>query len=205
MKVLVGRWEVELKRLLGKTQKQLMIISPFVTGVAVDILRPVAEGDRVACKLITRLNLNDFRSGVSDLGALKQLVEMGVEVRTLKRLHAKVYVFDDREAVVTSANFTGGGLTNEHEWGILVSRDECVEVFEEADALWNRLRITLRTSDLDANSRTLEEYRQSHPVVEIEESDLLPDEGESPLSHDESELEIALVPQRIARVDRERN
>ena len=107
MKVLVGEVEVELKRLLGKTQKQLMIISPFVTGVAVDILRPAAEGGRVACKLITRLNLNDFRSGVSDLGALKQLVEMGVEVRTLKRLHAKVYVFDDREAVVTSANFTG--------------------------------------------------------------------------------------------------
>ena len=63
--------------------------------------------------------------------------------------------------------------------------------------MWNRLRITLRTSDLDANSRTLEEYRQSHPVVEIEESDLLPDEGESPLSHDESELEIALVPNAL--------
>ena len=44
VKVLVGRWEVELKRLLGKTQKQLMIISPFVTSAAVSILRSVAEG-----------------------------------------------------------------------------------------------------------------------------------------------------------------
>jgi hypothetical protein len=194
LKLLVGRWGTELRRLLDGTQTRILIISPFVTSVAVSTLRPLAESKRVSCRLITRLNLNDFRSGVSDLAALRQLVEMGVEVRTLKGLHAKVYVFDDREAVVTSANFTGGGLSNEHEWGGLLSKSDCVEPFEESTALWGRLKRTLVVGDIDAISANLEEDRRSHPVAEIDNGEILQDEGEVPTPPDGSGLEIHLLP-----------
>ena len=192
MRLLVGKWGSELKRLLRESCNQVTIVTPFVTGVAPNLLRPIAEGGQVKCRLITRLNLNDFRSGVSDLRALKELVEMGVLIKTLKGLHAKVYVFDNREAVVTSANFTGGGLANQHEWGVLVGRAECVEVFDQADVLWDRLTRSLNRGDFDAIERTLEEYGRTHPVTEIDEKDILPDLGETPSPHD-AELEITLT------------
>jgi len=40
------------------------------------------------------------------------------EITTLPSLHAKVYVFDRRLAVVTSANLTRGGLDSNYEYGV---------------------------------------------------------------------------------------
>jgi phosphatidylserine/phosphatidylglycerophosphate/cardiolipin synthase-like enzyme len=43
-----------------------------------------------------------------------------MEIRFLPSIHAKVYVADERLAVVTSANMTRGGLLNNLEYGIEV-------------------------------------------------------------------------------------
>lgn len=62
-------------------------------------------------------------SGATDVAALASLVEEfpQTEVRFLPSLHAKAYVIDSREAVVTSANFTESGLWRNFEYGVFVS------------------------------------------------------------------------------------
>ena len=80
----------------------------------------------------------DFYTGVSNPDILSELFKEGVQVKTPYGLHAKIYNCDDKWSVVTGANFTGGGLTNDHEWGLLVTREECPDVFKQATALWGR-------------------------------------------------------------------
>jgi hypothetical protein len=51
-------------------------------------------------------------------------------------LHSKVYIFDDSKAIVTSANFTNGGLINNYECGILIyDREKIVELCNYFESL----------------------------------------------------------------------
>ena len=43
---------------------------------------------------------------------------MGGEVVLVSQLHAKIYVVDRKEAIVTSANLTKGGIDDNYEAGI---------------------------------------------------------------------------------------
>jgi hypothetical protein len=71
------------------------------------------------------------------LSALRHLLEVGAEVRGIKNLHAKVYVFGMARSMVTSANLTEAGLTRNHELGFISDEpsivSSCREYFEK---LW---------------------------------------------------------------------
>ncbi len=112
----------------------LRIISPFIKLGALDQLLRTYRGP---LQVITRYNLDDFSAGVSDLSSLRRLLSIGAEVRGVRGLHAKVYLFGDRRAVVTSANLTGSGLTGNHEFGVVSEAapvlQACGDYF---DALW---------------------------------------------------------------------
>lgn len=112
----------------------LLIISPFMKTRAVKRLTHGKENIRV----LTRFCLHDFFEGVSDLGALRHLLDVGAEVRGIKYLHAKVYVFGDQRSIVTSANLTDAALTRNHELGF-VSEDAAVlsKCRDYFDRLWN--------------------------------------------------------------------
>ena len=163
MQLFVGQWETRFKHFLAQARQNVLIISPFVSQAAVKLLRPLLENRQVSCKVITRLKLYDFRLGVSDHNAMGELIRFGAVVKSLKGLHAKVYIFDRDWAVLTSANFTAGGLNNNHEWGLLVSCKECPQIFDEAEALWLRLTKTLQPRDVSSIDETLKEYLTRHP------------------------------------------
>jgi phosphatidylserine/phosphatidylglycerophosphate/cardiolipin synthase-like enzyme len=46
------------------------------------------------------------------------ITDLGGAVKFMPKLHAKIILVDKREAVVTSANFTTGGLDLNYEGGI---------------------------------------------------------------------------------------
>jgi phosphatidylserine/phosphatidylglycerophosphate/cardiolipin synthase-like enzyme len=60
-------------------------------------------------------------SGATDVAAIAALVESCPQtlVRFLPSLHAKIYISDTRQAVVTSANLTENGLSRNLEYGVL--------------------------------------------------------------------------------------
>lgn len=129
-------WE----KLLGGAASRhasLQIISPFIKTGA--LTRMLDRGRPKEIKVITRFNLMDFYEGVNDLSALRLLLQRGAEIRGVKGLHTKLYIFGGREAVLTSANLTGRAFNRNQEFGFL-SDDApilaaCSEYFE---SLWAR-------------------------------------------------------------------
>ncbi|MDQ6775619.1 MAG: phospholipase D family protein [Actinomycetota bacterium] len=51
------------------------------------------------------------------MSALRVLIDAGADVRGLRGLHAKVFVFGDQRAIVTSANLTEAALARNAEFG----------------------------------------------------------------------------------------
>lgn len=111
-----GGWWEELETALGCGASTVRIASPFIKHGAVEGLLSEASP---SLRILTRFNLDHFREGVSDISALRRLVKLGAQVRGVRRLHAKLYLFDADHAVITSANMTEGGLRKNHELGVI--------------------------------------------------------------------------------------
>ena len=120
---------------------RLRIVCPFIKERSLDRLLELRP-KRV--QVITRFNLADFAERVSDIAALRELLDCGAAVRGIRNLHAKVYVFGSRRAIVTSANLTEAGLSLNPEFGVVTSDPtaimECGDygIRRYFDSLWRR-------------------------------------------------------------------
>jgi hypothetical protein len=108
-----------------KLTAKLKVVSPFVSE---QIIRKIHESFNLEnLELITRFNLRDFASNVSSLPCLRFAVECESKVYGVKGLHSKIYIFDQRSVIVTSANFTNGGLLNNYECGVYITDENVVK------------------------------------------------------------------------------
>ena len=125
VEMLPSPWEHHFETLLRGCHSSLIVCSPYISrGPCERLVRCLhrAGTDSPTVQIVTDLSTDNLLSGATDAGALLVLMESlpAVFVRYLPRLHAKVYVRDDAEAVVTSGNMTDGGLTRNHELGLRV-------------------------------------------------------------------------------------
>lgn len=169
MKLIKNNWlKVFLQSLNGT--EHLRIISPFINQIVVNHL--IANWKGKTIQVITRFNLNDFQSGASSLEALKTLVNIGAEIKGIKDLHSKLYIFDTKQAIITSANFTGGGFFRNFEFGILTDElnkvEETTKYFEK---LWNFDNKVLDIKMIDSWKKTIKDNKIVKPI-NIELADL---------------------------------
>lgn len=106
-------------------KSRLLVASPFVNDGIIGLTDLVSQD--VSRTLMTRADLRNFALGSSNLHSLCALARGGVTVHHLDGLHAKVYVFDDRSALVTSANATVSGMSRNWECGLATSDRGVVE------------------------------------------------------------------------------
>lgn len=136
MQLYLKNWYRSFFDELKRTQ-QLRIVSPFVKEQLVRNMQTAIDFEKF--EFITRYSLFDFAQNVSSLGALKFCVERGASVFGIKELHSKVYLFDKRAAIVSSANLTNGGLINNFECGIYTDDKRVINqlhsYFDELKAL----------------------------------------------------------------------
>ena len=111
----------------------LLISSPFVNDGILKLTDLVPK--EASRTLVTRTDLRDFAVGASNLDTLCSLSRDGVSIRSLSRLHAKIYVFDSSVALVTSANATRAGLWRNFECGLGIT--DTATVRELAKSLLN--------------------------------------------------------------------
>lgn len=154
-----SHWESELSEAMSFDSSALRLVSPFIMlGPAFRLLSLGPESVRV----ITRFNLNDFASGVSDPRALRHLLQGGASVRGIRNLHAKLYLFGSRRAIVTSANLTDSGLRRNAEFGVLTDDaaaiESCIAYF---DRLWDCAGKDLELHQLDEWERDLTRHLSS--------------------------------------------
>ena len=115
-------WGQELAAAIRAYPSEVRIVCPFIKKGALKRLLSHRPGD---VQVITRFSLADFADGVSDVEALRMLLDAGASIRGIQNLHAKLYLFGTSRAVITSANLTDTALTRNQEFG-LVADDEAV-------------------------------------------------------------------------------
>ena len=94
-------------------------------------------------RLLTSLMKMDIASGATNLETVGALVQAGVECRFFgerPRLHAKVYIFGDASAVVTSANLTGSAFNENIEVGVELRGQEVENLTAWFDKLWGQAK-----------------------------------------------------------------
>jgi len=132
-----SKWDKEIADALTAHRSEIKVISPFIKKGAAE--RLVKNGRPDLLRVITRFNLSHFADCVSDLSALKFLLDHGAEIRGIQHLHAKVYLFGAKRAIVTSANLTEAALLRNHEFGFVSDDANVVAACEGYfDGLWNR-------------------------------------------------------------------
>jgi|LSQX01.3.fsa_nt_gb phosphatidylserine/phosphatidylglycerophosphate/cardiolipin synthase-like enzyme len=101
--------------------------------------------------VLSNFNAAYFSRGYSETNAFRDALRVGGRVRNCQRLHAKMYLFDEDTAVVTSANLTNGGIRGNLECGVLVHGPELTrEVRDYFDRLWrHEVTGTIRVEVLD--------------------------------------------------------
>ena len=123
--IVVSPTHTWLSSALEACSVSLAIASPYIgeyLSGSVSKLR-----SNVAVSLLTRTVLTDFASGASNLEAVIHLAHRCGGVHSLNSLHAKVYVVDDRKALVTSANATFTGMYKNRECGLETSEAETIQ------------------------------------------------------------------------------
>jgi hypothetical protein len=109
----------------------------------------------------------DVVAGATSLRALRSLISAGVECRCLSdgpRLHAKVYIFGQQTAVVTSANLTKNALDANIEVGVSVSRSIAGDLGIWFDALWSRA-VPINLNDLSRWEQETEAMRREYATL----------------------------------------
>ena len=130
-------WERELTAALSADPSHVRIVCPFIKKGALERLLKTVRLRTL--QVVTRFNLLDCAEGVSDLSALRLLLERGAMVRGVRNLHTKLYVFGTRRAILTSANLTEAALRLNHELGCVTDDSDLVErCVSYFDSLWSR-------------------------------------------------------------------
>lgn len=105
--------------LIKESKNNIYLCAPFIKKEVVDrILENKKDG--IEMVVITSANISNFLCGSLDISAIKELIEQGVIVRNYQNLHAKIYIFDRKKALVTSANLTNNALYHNFEYGVLI-------------------------------------------------------------------------------------
>lgn len=118
-------WHLKLGELINSASQEITISSPYVTTEGTKF---IAENVSLQLKklgklqIITNLSPTNICQGITDPSALQILINeiAEVEIRHLPRLHAKVYIADSNQAIITSGNLTLGGLQLNFEYGVSV-------------------------------------------------------------------------------------
>lgn len=126
MKILTTPWKDNLLELVHQSKKSIKITSPFLkNNICSELLR--VKNDSAKLEIITSFKLMSVYSGSLDLAAIESILDKNGVVKNYSKLHSKIYLFDDSNAVITSANLTNGGLLRNFEYGILIDEKSIVK------------------------------------------------------------------------------
>ena len=167
-------WNEHFSAAVSKGHPELRIVCPFIKESVAE--RLLKGGHAKAIQVITRFNLADFSSGVSDTAALRLLLSHGAQIRGVRGLHAKVYLFGDSQVIVTSANLTEAALSRNHEFGF-TAEDSAINLRCRSyfDDLWQRAGPDLVPDRIDQWEKRLKQVNAAgaRPKAIVG----LPDEG----------------------------
>lgn len=124
MKLIARPLRAALAEVIQLASEELLVAAPYIKTVEVnwmcDLLAHSSGEKNCTIRVLTDIRSDSVLSGSLDLEALNIFYQRGnrAEVVSLPRLHAKVYIADNRRALLTSANLTPAGLDHNYEYGV---------------------------------------------------------------------------------------
>ena len=181
---------IALVEVLHSAREELLIVAPFIKECEAkwvcDELARRGAGNDCRLKVLTDIRSDSVLGGSLDLEALEIFDQRrgSTQVVSLPRLHAKVYVADDRRALVSSANLTPSGLDFNFEYGVsleesalvrqikgdleayaqlgsVLSRAELVSLLDVAKTLKDEYKKVVKSASRRIKSRFNETLRQA--------------------------------------------
>ncbi len=126
VELIPARWESVFERLVSNIHQWGLFASPYISISPIQRIAQALGNRNVQLDILT--DLEAVWQGATDPAALVALMDAVPHTRVwyLPRLHAKVYIADEREAIITSANLTDHGLTINYEYGIRLTEPSIV-------------------------------------------------------------------------------
>jgi hypothetical protein len=151
-------WDKVIQEATTADRTEVHVVCPFIKMRAAKRLLAGKRPELI--RVVTRFHLGEMCDGVSDTEALRLLLENGAKIRGVRNLHAKLYLFGDKRAIVTSANLTEAALLRNHEFGFVSSEDAIIERCREYfDKLWKRAGNDLDLARLESWEKRIEGVR----------------------------------------------
>jgi len=165
IELLTSPWSNRFSELIDNTVSSLLVCAPYIGRGPCErltsALRRIAKAQPIDLFVLTDLSRDNMLSGATDVAAIASLVESFPDavVRFLPSLHAKIYVSDSRQAVVTSANLTENGLLRNLEYGVMFSDPAEVARIRVDLLRYGELGSPITLSQLQAFATAAEELR----------------------------------------------
>jgi HKD family nuclease len=165
--------------LVENTEKEIKICAPFIkTSIVDDIL--TYKKQNVNITTITNVKLMSFYRKVLDIEALSKILISNGNVYNFPMLHAKIYIFDDNNLIITSANLTEAGLKKNKEYGIISDESILIHTANTdfnnmcKDDITGKLRLS-NLNDIQGLLDTVpQEKRIKLPNYELENDEVYP-------------------------------
>lgn len=145
MEVLTTNHYEKIMDLFEGAQDTIKIISPFISDSIAKKLCDIVKGSSIKCQFITRFYLEDMYAKANSIDAIEMMLQTGIEVYALKGLHTKLYLFDDCNGVLGSANFTAGGFKSNIELSLLMGQDD--NILSELNSYFNDMLFQIKQSE----------------------------------------------------------
>lgn len=92
-------------------------------------------------------NLMSIYNGSIDIKALENILNNKGIIRNYPKLQSKIYLFDNKKAVITSGNLTLGGMVSNYEYGIYIDNEKIVKTIYDD---FNKILSSEKTGNITA-------------------------------------------------------
>ena len=168
-------WENYFFSKVQASKKSLFISSPYIKYPVAALLCEILQSKHnpnVSVEILTRVRIQDLIDGASDLEAFEKLLQLAevpgleVTVKCISNLHAKVYIFDENSAIVTSSNLTPSGLKSNVEYGIEITEQIAIQqILDDMYAYWS----TAETLTVEMIEQVAEHLEATESVVTVDQ------------------------------------
>jgi phosphatidylserine/phosphatidylglycerophosphate/cardiolipin synthase-like enzyme len=173
MEILKTPWKNDFLELVSQSKKSIKITSPFVKKDICDEMLN-AKNSSSKIDLITSFKLMSIHAGSLDISAIENILNVNGSVKNYPKLHSKIYLFDDKKAIITSGNLTHGGMVRNFEYGIYIDEIKVVQkIIADFDSISNNeLTGKVEKRDIDLVKKILSKIpkttKPKFPSFEIE-------------------------------------
>lgn len=168
IRFLASPWADNFELLARSIKRTALLVSPYVSREPLELLSSLLEVNAPPqVDILTDIGVENLAQGSTDIGAIAAFCRpvANTRVRHLPHLHAKVYVADDKLAIVTSANLTVAGLKRNHEYGIELTEPVLVRRLSEDLRSYGDLGTDVSLLDLDRLAEIAEDLQMRRVQV----------------------------------------